>query len=850
MNRLVTVMLVIAVALPLTTCRLDQLISPPPAGTLVVSSGEIVDSAAVGSMLPRALTLSLSNPGERQQSWSATHAQGGTWLELDPTSGTAPSSLTVTLDPAGLSRRVYRDTIVFAGGSGETEPTRVPVQFTSHACLSKPLAKDTVIVDSLTTADCVAPHRADHYARVIRFDANQGDSVSVWMESGDFDSYLVLDSVAQGTASALAESGSCQGEAGNPCLRYVLLPASGSYFIEATTSEGRYTGAFTLEIRPPRAPSGPTGLAQYRSDSATTMVLGATVNDTAAVFQGSVTDPDLGDSLRLQVEVQPVESGFTGFPTDSSAWGASGETLTVAVVGLVDDTRYHWQARAIDETGRSGVWVSFGGNGELEPDFAIATQEVPASPTGLGQFRSDATTRIAIGGTTQEPTVVLAGSVSDPDPTDRLRLEVEVRPIGTAFTDSPTGSSVLVPSGTDALATITGLADNTSYHWQARTVDEGGDASTWVAFGGNPETETDFSVSVPGGAGTPQTPRQLKGDSVTPIPLGTTTDEATLVFTASMTDPDPGDQVKLEVEVKPLSQAFDEQFTKTSQLVTNGAIAYVRFTDLNDDTDYHWRARAVDGGGSIGAWVSFGANPDAEVDFRVAVPASQLVFTAPPRNTVAGRAMDPPVVVTAQEPSGQTDTSFVQDISITITAGTGASGAVLSGTRTVTALGGVATFSDLSIDLAGSGYSFTAMTSGLTTEVSSTFDIVPAGSNTLKLVIEPSTTAQVAVPFAQQPAIQLVDDNGNDVSQSGVVVTADVASGPSGATLTSATATTNASGRATFSGLGIVGTVGSYVLDFTSEDLIGVPSSPITLSLGSADAGNTTATVPPGTAGS
>ena len=86
---------------------------------------------------------------------------------------------------------------------------------------------------------------------------------------------------------------------------------------------------------------------------------------------------------------------------------------------------------------------------------------------------------------------------------DLLQLEVEVQPVGTDFTDTPSGSSVQVSSGTTTTVTVGSLSDDTDYHWQARTVDDTGLESAWVSFGGNGEDEADFSVSVPGAPDVP-----------------------------------------------------------------------------------------------------------------------------------------------------------------------------------------------------------------------------------------------------------------------------------------------------------------------------------------------------------
>src|SRR5438094_4209471 len=87
--------------------------------------------------------------------------------------------------------------------------------------------------------------------------------------------------------------------------------------------------------------------------------------------------------------------------------------------------------------------------------------------------------------------------------------------------------------------------------------------------------------------------------------------------------------------------------------------------------------------------------------------------------------------------------------------------------------------------------------------------------------------------LAQQPVVQLQDANGNPVSQSGVTVTAVVASGPR-ATPANPTATPTGSGAASFSGLTLSGTVGSYTLRFEDTNLTPATSSAITLSAGTA----------------
>jgi adhesin/invasin len=456
---------------------------------------------------------------------------------------------------------------------------------------------------------------------------------------------------------------------------------------------------------------------------------------------------------------------------------------------------------------------------------------------------------IPLGQATPERTVVFDGIVSDPDFPDHLRLEVEVRPVGVAFTGTPIGSSVLTTNGNRALVSIPGLDDDTEYHWQARVVDQDMNSSEWTQFGGNPETEADFKIAVPSVPFVPASLAQLRADGTTAISVGETIEEATVVYRATVSDPDPGDLLRLQTETRPIGVPFTGFPTDSSTQSSGGGPVSVTVSGLPDDVSYHWCARVTDQVGNESAWVSFGDNADVDVDFAVAVPASTLGFTTQPSAVRYGATFQPPIATTALEPSGATDTSFTGQVTIAIAPNTGTPGAVLSGTTVQNVVLGVTTFDDLSIDLVGSGYVLTATSPGLPSASSLAFDVLPGSAGRLAVVVQPSASAQSGVTLTQQPAAQVQDSDGHDVSDSGLTVTAEIASGPAGATLSSATSVTNSSGVANFDGLAIIGRVGDYVLRFTNPGLLPHISETVTLNPGLADPATTTAVVPDGAAG-
>ena len=104
--------------------------------------------------------------------------------------------------------------------------------------------------------------------------------------------------------------------------------------------------------------------------------------------------------------------------------------------------------------------------------------------------------------------------------------------------------------------------------------------------------------------------------------------------------------------------------------------------------------------------------------------ATQLVFTVQPTKTSPGATITPAVEVTAVDDQGRVATGYTGFI--TVAKGHDASlfgNAVLSGTKTVRAVNGVARFVDLSIDQPGNGYTLQATASPLRSGESSAFSI-------------------------------------------------------------------------------------------------------------------------------
>ena len=194
------------------------------------------------------------------------------------------------------------------------------------------------------------------------------------------------------------------------------------------------------------------------------------------------------------------------------------------------------------------------------------------------------------------------------------------------------------------------------------------------------------------------------------------------------------------------------------------------------------------------------------------LPPMHPTFIQQPTNRVAGSTITPPVTVqifdTADNPVNAT-------FAVTVTLGNNLSGATLSGTKTVSAVNGLATFNDLSIDKAGS-YRLTA--SGQIFSAASTmsnqFTITAPTSSAIAATAGSGQSATINSSFATALQATVTDATGNPVSGVNVTFTAP-ASGASGQfanNTTTTTATTNASGVATASSFTANGTAGTYTV--------------------------------------
>jgi uncharacterized protein YjdB len=141
-------------------------------------------------------------------------------------------------------------------------------------------------------------------------------------------------------------------------------------------------------------------------------------------------------------------------------------------------------------------------------------------------------------------------------------------------------------------------------------------------------------------------------------------------------------------------------------------------------------------------------------------PATALFFTTQPSSAPAGSPISPAVVVTAKDAGGLIATSFTGTVTIAI--GTNPGSGTLSGTLSVAAVGGVATFPNLSINNAGTGYTLTAAATGLTAATSNAFNVTSGAI--ASTTITPNSVTLTAIGATFTLAAQARDAATNPVA--------------------------------------------------------------------------------------
>ncbi len=193
---------------------------------------------------------------------------------------------------------------------------------------------------------------------------------------------------------------------------------------------------------------------------------------------------------------------------------------------------------------------------------------------------------------------------------------------------------------------------------------------------------------------------------------------------------------------------------------------------------------------------------------NVAGSASHLTFVQQPSGAAAGAVIAPPVTVQLTDSTGNNVAQAGVAVTLTLNPAAGRSAAITGTTTVATNASGLASFADLSIATAGS-YQLTAVGTSLVSAQSSAFTITAGAASTITAIGGTPQSTTVLAPFAVPLQVLVSDAAGNPLS--GVTVSFAAPATGASATLSSATATTDAGGHASVSAVANA-TVGSYTV--------------------------------------
>lgn len=238
-------------------------------------------------------------------------------------------------------------------------------------------------------------------------------------------------------------------------------------------------------------------------------------------------------------------------------------------------------------------------------------------------------------------------------------------------------------------------------------------------------------------------------------------------------------------------------------------------------TDGSGRAHAVMTLGSAVGAATYsavsGSFPVSVTETATVGPATKLAFVQQPTSAMSSHALSPAVTVQVQDSCGNLISTASPSVTLAFDVASAATGAILGGTLTSTAIHGVATFSNVTVDRTGSSYRLVASAAGLANSTSSPFDVDPGP---LQLLPVGGTTFTMTAGRAptNPPYAHVVDKNGADVRDVSLHIT--VHKGTS--VLAEFNAASDAGGRFTASDA-VVTVAGTYTVEISNANLVGSP---------------------------
>lgn len=525
----------------------------------------------------------------------------------------------------------------------------------------------------------------------------------------------------------------------------------------------------------------------------TTSVLTLEIRDD----QGKRIQSKLSDSLKILTRkpgfVQSVDVGF-----GDGAYAATNSIEAIAFEKGLITIQFGASAVgtfAVEFSGEEG-WT-------VPPPIKINATESTQPPSAKKLLFKTQPTNVVAGANFGSSLEVMF--VDDQDnlvvsATDAVTLQLGQSPVGATL------------SGTTTVVAVNGVAT-----FPGITIAEVGAPFTLVATSGSLTSATSVAFSVTSGVATKLGFNGQPANSVSMVAIapGMTVE----ILDAS------GNRVSTATDTVTLAIGNNAGSSTLGGTLSVAAVAGVAtFSDITFDkagTGYTLNATS----GSLAS-----ANSSA-FDITPAA-ASKLEFIVQPTSAVAGAAISAAVQVSILDAQDNLVTSATDNIVLAIANNPGS--ATLGGTLTVAATGGVATFSNITLNKVGTGYTLTAAATGLTGATSASFAITPAAASKLAFSVEPSDAAAGA---AVNPAVKvrILDAQDNLVASATDNIIIAIGTNPGTSTLSGTATVSAAAGEATFSNLSLNKSGTGYTLGATATGLTAATSATFNITPGAPD---------------
>ena len=609
------------------------------------------------------------------------------------------------------------------------------------------------------------------------------------------------------------------GAAINPAVQVSIEDAQGNVVTTATNSIMIGSNA---TLNGTTSSAAVAGVATFASLSINAAGTGDTLTASAAGLTGATSNPFnilVGAAANLKFTVEPSNV-------------LAGASITPAVVVSITDA-----VGNVVPTATNQVSLAFGTNpsaGTLGGTTSVT------AVTGVATFSNLSVNNVGTGYTLAASAAGLTGSTST---TFNVTIGTASKLVFTAQPTSTTAGSSITPAVTvsveDAAGNVVTSATNSiTIANNASGIPLGG--TLVVAAVNGVATFPNLSINTSGTYQLTAAATGLTGAISTAFNITAGT-ASKLVFTGQPSNVIPGNPISPAVTVSIEDSLGNVVLTATNSITvaigtnpsagtlsgtlvvaaTSGVATFPNLSINNAGVGYTLTAAAT-------GFTTITSNAFSNV--AAGVP-SKLVFSAQPTNVLAGSSITPAVTVSIEDGLGNLVASATNTVTIAIA--NNPSSGTLGGTVSAAAVAGVATFSNLSVNNTGNGYTLSAASAGLTGATSSAFNVTAGTASKLAFTVQP-TNVVAGSAIAPAITVSVEDAAGNVVTTANNSITMTIANNPSSGTLAGTTSVAAVNGVATFNNLNINNAGFGYTLSAGATGLTSATSSSFNVSVGTA----------------